>query len=124
MRRLLHPETGKFRDFNDSQQRAFEILLAAGWKLVGEGQKSLELDVVIPETALVESGIPPATGGISPLPKDIAGYRALVAAGIYTLDVLRGQSENELALIPGIGKSTARKIALRVELHYANRSTS
>lgn len=124
MRRLLHPGTGKFRDLNDSQQRAFEILIAAGWKLVGEGQESLELDVVIPETVLVESGIPPATGGISPLPKDIAGYRALVAAGIYTLDVLRGQSENELMRIPGIGKSTAQKIVSRVELHYANRSTS
>lgn len=124
MRRLINPDSGKIRDFNDSQNRAFEILLAAGWRLVGEHQESLELDVVIPEVTSVESGIPPATGGISPLPKDIAGYRALVAAGIYTLDVLRGQSENELVLIPGIGKSTAQKIASRVEFHYANRSTS
>ena len=124
MRRLINPDSGKIRDFNDSQQRAFEILLAAGWRLVGEHQESLELDVVIPEVTSVESGIPPATGGISPLPKDIAGYRALVAAGIYTLDVLRGQSEQELEKIPGIGKSTAQKIALRVGLHYANRSTS
>lgn len=120
MKRLINPANGATRDFTDRQQTAYEVLLRAGWRPVAVQQASLEPEELLPEVEFQESGIPPASGPIVPLPKSMPGYKALVAAGVYTLDVLRGQSAKELASIPGIGNRTADKIITRVELYYAN----
>lgn len=122
MIRLVNPATGAIRDLQDREATACRILIEAGWLRVESEQQSTEPELLLPEVVQEDSGIPPRDGRITPLPKNMPGYQALVKAGMYTVESLRGLGEKELAEIPGIGKRTAVKIATRVELHYANRS--
>lgn len=47
---------------------------------------------------------------VPPLPEDVAGRDALLAAGVETLPEMEALSEEELLAIDGIGPATAQQI--------------